>query len=56
MHKTQTSLLLELAKKLKKEDTSKEMAIKSLCAAGIVTKDGQISKSFPNLKRVLSAD
>jgi predicted transcriptional regulator len=54
MKKTQTSLLLELAKKLKKENSSKETALKSLFAAGIVTEDGQISNSFPNLKRVLS--
>ena len=56
MSKKQTSLLLELARKLKKENTSKEKAIISLHGAGIVTEDGEISKSFPNLKRLLSAD
>jgi len=54
MDKTQTSLLLTLAKKLKKENASRELAIKSLSSAGIVTKDGKITKSFPNLERVLS--
>lgn len=55
MNKTQTSLLLALAKKLKKENnTSKELALKSLSSAGIVTKEGKVTKSFPNLDRVLS--
>jgi len=54
MDKTQTSLLLTLAKRLKKENVSRELAIKSLSSAGIVTKDGKITKSFPNLERVLS--
>lgn len=54
MKKEQTSLLLALAKKLRKRDTSKESAIKSLSSAGIVTKKGNLTKSFPNLERVLS--
>ena len=54
MKKTQTSLLLALAKKLKREQTSKELAIRSLSSAGIVTKEGKVTKSFPNLERVLS--
>lgn len=54
MNKKQTSLLLNLAKKLKKEDSSKELAIKSLSSAGIVTKEGKITKSYPNLERILS--
>lgn len=54
MKKEQTSLLVALAAKLKKEDTSKESAIASLSSAGIVTKTGKMTKSFPNLKRVLS--
>lgn len=54
MKKEQTSLLLALAKKLKKRDASKESAIKSLSSAGIVTKNGKLTKSFPNLERVLS--
>lgn len=54
MIKKQTSLLLALAKKLKKETTSKELAIKSLSSAGIVTKEGKMTKSFPNLNRVMS--
>lgn len=55
MNKSQTSLLLDLAKRLKNESRSKEHAIKSLNSAGIVTKEGKITKSFPNLERVLSA-
>ncbi len=54
MNKTQPSLLLALAKKLKKENTSKDLAIKSLSSAGIVTKEGKLTKSFPNLDRILS--
>lgn len=54
MDKQQTSLLLALAKKLKQEKTSKELAIKSLSSAGIVTKEGKITKYYPNLDRILS--
>ncbi len=54
MKKEQTSLLLALAKKLKKEETSKESAMESLNLAGIITKNGKLTKSFPNLERVLS--
>lgn len=54
MIQKQTSLLLALAKKLKKETTSKELAIKSLSSAGIVTKEGKMTKSFPNLERIMS--
>lgn len=54
MNKEQTSLLIALAKRLKKEESSKESAIESLSSAGIITKDGKITKSFPNLERVLS--
>ncbi|MGO4771132.1 hypothetical protein ACEN2I_05680 [Flavobacterium sp. W22_SRS_FK3] len=52
--KTQTALLIDLAKKLEKRQSSKESAIKSLNSAGIVTKEGKMTKSFPNLERVLS--
>ena len=54
MKKEQTSLLLALASKLRKAQTSRESAIKSLNSAGIVTKSGKMTKSFPQLKRVLS--
>lgn len=54
MNKTQTELLIALAKKLEKKASSKELAIKSLSSAGIVTKEGKMTKSFPNLERVLS--
>lgn len=54
MKKEQTRLLLALAKKLKKENTSKESALASLSSAGILTKKGKMTKDFPNLKRVLS--
>ena len=54
MSQTQTSLLLALAKRLEKKQTTKESAIKSLNSAGIVTKEGKISKAFPNLQRILS--
>ncbi len=54
MNKTQTSLLLALAKKLEKKGNSKEIAIKSLSSAGIVNKKGKVTKTFPNLERVLT--
>jgi hypothetical protein len=56
MSKRQTSLLLALAKRLEKKETSKEVAIETLRSAGIVTKDGKITKAFPNLERVLSIE
>jgi hypothetical protein len=54
MKKEQTLLLIALAEKLKKGQTSKESAIVSLSSAGIITKKGKMTKSFPNLERVLS--
>ena len=54
MEKEQTSLLLALARKLKRENPSNEAAIASLSSAGIITKKGKMTKAFPNLKRVLS--
>ena len=54
LNKTQTSLLLALAKKLEKKENSEETAIKSLSSAEIVTKNGKVTKSFPNLERVLA--
>ena len=56
MNKSQTSLLLELAKKLKKEHPSKERAIKSLKSAVIITDEGKITKNFPNLERILALE
>ena len=55
MNETQTSLLIALAKRLEKAENSKEISIKTLNSAGIVTKKGEISKSFPNLARILAA-
>ncbi|WP_189663285.1 MULTISPECIES: hypothetical protein [unclassified Polaribacter] len=54
MKKEQTLLLRSLAKKLKKEIISRELAIESLSSAGIVAKNGKMTKYFPNLERVLS--
>jgi len=54
MSKTQTNLLLELAEKIKQEEPSKKAVINSLHSAGIVTEQGEITESFPNLKRILS--
>lgn len=55
MDKEQASALLNLAKKLKKETTSKEAAIKSLSSAGILTKDGKLTKPYSKLNRLISA-
>ena len=54
MEKEQISLLSALAEKLKKEKPSKDSALKSLHSAGIITKNGNFTKSFPNLERILS--
>ena len=54
MNEVQTKLLLALAKKLGKKKKSKERAIKSLSSAGIMTAKGNLTKEYPNLKRVLS--
>lgn len=55
MAQSQTALLFELAKELAKQENSKELAIKSLHEAGIVNKNGKISKKFPNLDRLATA-
>ena len=54
MKKEQTSLIVKLAKKIRNDNASKSAAIKSLSSAGIVTKNGRMTKNFPHLKRVLS--
>lgn len=54
MNKTQTTLLLALAQKLDKIERSKDSAIESLFSAGIVNRNGKITKSFPNLERILT--
>lgn len=56
MKREQTSLLIKLARKLREEETSRESVILTLSSAGIVTKKGEITKSFPNLRRVLTAE
>ena len=43
--------LIALAKELKKRKVTKESALASLVAAGIMTEDGEISDNYPNLKR-----
>lgn len=45
---------MTLAKKLEKNQSSKEAALKSLNSAGIITKSGKVTKSYPNLNRVLA--
>lgn len=54
MNDKQTSLLMTLAKKLEKNQSSKAAALKSLNSAGIITKSGKVTKSYPNLNRVLA--
>ena len=54
MEKSQTSLLLNLAKKLKKRQRSKEAIILSLHSAGILTKEGEVTDFYPQLKRAIS--
>ena len=54
MKKEQTSLIVKLAKKIRNDNASKSATIKSLSSAGIVTKNGRMTKNFPHLKRVLS--
>ncbi len=54
MEKEQISLLLALAKRLRKEENSEKLALERLNSAGILTKEGRVTKSFPNLQRVLS--
>ena len=54
MEKGQTKLLLDLAKKLKLEKRTREVAFNSLKSAGLLTPSGKVTKNFPNLGRVLS--
>lgn len=54
MKDNQTTLLLKLAKELKKREFSKEVTMASLHAAGILTKKGNFTKKFPHLKRVVT--
>ncbi len=54
MDKAQATALLKLAKKLKKEPTTKESAIKSLSSAGILTKDGKLTAPYSKLSRLIT--
>ena len=54
MNNNQTYLLLSLAKKLEKNVRSKESALKSLTSAGIITKSGKVTKTYPNLSRAIT--
>ena len=55
MKKKQTTLLLELAKRLTKEKRTKEVAFNSLKSAGLLTATGKVTKNYPNLNRVISS-
>jgi hypothetical protein len=54
MYNSQTYLLLSLAKKLEKNERSKESAMRSLNSAGILTKSGKVAKTYPNLSRAIT--
>jgi len=54
MNNKQTYLLLSLAKKLEKNERSKESAMKTLTSAGIITKSGKVAKTYPNLSRAIT--
>jgi len=47
----QITLLLELAEEIKSKPRSKEEALKSLVAAKILTKKGNFTSHYPNLKK-----
>ena len=53
MEANQIKLLESLAKKIKSQSRDKSAAIASLHAAKILTKNGEFSKNYPNLKRAV---
>ncbi len=53
MYKKQHQLILELAKRLKKEKRSVSESVQNLEAIGILSPKGKVNKHYPNLERVL---
>ncbi len=54
MSTNQTDLLLKLVKKLKSEKKDFDSALLSLQRAKILTKNGNFSKQYSNLNRIIS--
>ncbi len=47
----QTKLLITLAKRLRTEETSNDIILKSFVSAGILTKSGKFTKNYPTLRK-----
>ena len=54
METNQIKLLHSLAKKIKEEKKEKDKSLSTLCAAKILTKNGNFTGKFSNLNRVTS--
>ncbi len=52
MYSEQKKLLLALVKKQKSEKRSKEEILKTFVEAGILTKSGNYTKNYPELRRL----
>lgn len=55
MDKRQQQLILELAKRLKKEKKSKSQSLKTLESMGIISSEGKRSKNYPHLDKALKS-
>jgi len=52
----QAKLLLDLARKIRKQPKSKAQAIQTLTAAKILTKNGNLTVQYSNLGKAISED
>ena len=52
----QAKLLLDLARKIRKQPQSKAQAMQTLTAAKILTKSGNLTSHYSNLGKAISGD
>ncbi len=54
MNDKEIKMIIQLAKRLKSEGTSKEKALKRFISAGILNENGDFTKPYHNLKNVIT--
>ena len=54
MNDKEIKIIIQLAKRLKNEGTSKEKALKRFVSAGILNDKGDFTKPYHNLKNVIT--
>jgi hypothetical protein len=54
MNDKEIKMIIQLAKRLKSEGTSKEKALKTFVSAGILNDKGDFTKPYHNLKNVIT--